>query len=84
MSMREKKKETKRPLNYIQLAGKYAISVENLISAIPMQKTGPKRRIWSKLREVTATKDLILFILLGTYLWYNLSRDIRSLKNVQS
>lgn len=40
-----KKKETKRPLNYIQLAGKYAISVENLISAIPMQKTGPKRRI---------------------------------------
>ena len=43
MSMRKKNKETKRLLNYIQSAGKYAISVENLISAIPMQKTGPKR-----------------------------------------
>ena len=54
----KKSKQTKRLLNYIQLVGKYVISVENLILAIPMQKTGPKRRIWPKIREVTAANHM--------------------------
>ena len=54
----KKNKQAKRLLNYIQLVGKYVIRVENLILAIPMQKTGPKRRIWSKIREVTAANHM--------------------------